>query len=132
MSFQRIGQEKAATDIEQHESISISDAVTKAYSFKIPTYLMEMIDASANHMGISRNQLVNQMLINYLPQAFSEFTDGYSSLFVNKDKSEAQILLDELEKALDKTPVSDEAKSYFQSEIMSFIRQHDMTGDKEK
>lgn len=132
MSFQRIGEEKAATDIEQHESISISDVVTKAYSFKIPTYLMEMIDASANHMGISRNQLVNQMLINYLPQAFSEFTDGYSSLFVNKDKSEAQILLDELEKALDKTPVSDEAKSYFQSEIMSFIRQHDMTGDKEK
>ena len=77
-------------------------------------------------MGMSRNQLVNKIIITYLAQAFSEFVDGYSSAFVDENKTEAQRLLDELNKAVQGSNASDEAVGFLNQEIINFIDLHDM------
>ena len=125
MSFQSIGEFKAAKDIEQHELTSFN-STSKPFSFKIPTHIVEAIDICSNHMGMSRNQLVNKIIITYLAQAFSEFVDGYSSAFVDVNKTEAQRLLDELNKAVQGSNASDEAVGFLNQEIINFIDLHDM------
>ncbi len=125
MSFQTIGEVKAAKDIEQHELTSINSS-SKPFSFKIPTHIVEAIDICSNHMGMSRNQLVNKIIVTYLAQAFSEFVDGYSSAFVDESSSEAQRLVDELNKAVQGSNASDEAVGFLNQEIMNFIEVHGM------
>lgn len=125
MSFHRIGESKAAKDIEQHELFSFNSS-SKPYSFKIPTHIVEAIDICSSHMGLSRNQLVNQLIVNFLAQSFSEFVDGYSSSFVNEGKNEAQILLEELNNAVKESDASDEAVGFLNQEITKFIETHNM------
>lgn len=125
MSFHRIGSLKAARDIEQDELASFYSS-SKPYSFKIPTHVIEAIDICSSHMGLSRNQLVNQILTNFLAQSFSEFVDGYSSTFAIQGKTEAQILLDELDKATQGVDASDEAIGFLNQEIINFIQVNDM------
>lgn len=125
MSFQSIGEFKVAKDIEQHELTSINSA-SKPFSFKIPTHIVEAIDICSNHMGMSRNQLVNKIILTYLAQAFSEFVDGYSSAFHDENQNEAQRLLDELNKAVQGSNASDEAVNFLNQEIINFIELHGM------
>lgn len=126
MSFQRIGEFKAAKDIEQHESLSFNSS-SKPYSFKIPTHIVEAIDICSSHMGLSRNQLVNQLIVTYLAQSFSEFVDGYSSAFSDSGKTEAQFLLDELNRAVQGSDASEEAVGFLDQEITNFIERHNMS-----
>jgi len=125
MSFHLNGKNKAAKDIETHELSAVS-STTKPYSFKIPSHVIGGIDVLSSHMGISRNQFVNQLINTFLIQAFSEFVDGYSSEFVNQGKSEAQILLDELSRSIDGSDVSDEVIQFLNDETLMFIQEHDM------
>lgn len=125
MSFRLNGKNKAAKDIETHELSSVS-STTKPYSFKIPSHIIASIDVFSSHMGISRNQFVNQLISSFLIQAFSEFVDGYSSEFLDQGKSEAQILLDELSRALEGTDVPDEVVKFLNDETLMFIQEHDM------
>ena len=128
MSFYQLGAIKAEKDIENHEQSPVSTSL-KPFSFKMPIHIVEAMDISASHMGVSRNQLLNTIVESFFAQSFVDWVDGYKSLFVIDDKTEAQFILEEANKAIHASDYSDEAVKYFEYSIMSYIQDHDIATD---
>ena len=128
MSFHKLGAIKAEKDIENQEQSPVSTSI-KPFSFKMPIHIVEAMDISASHMGISRNQLLNTIVESFFAQSFVDWVDGYKSLFVTNHKTEAQFILEEANTAIHASNYSDEAVKYFEHSIMSYIQEHDIATD---
>lgn len=120
VSFSDMGHSKAERDIESVESGNI-DIQTKLKPFTIKTqsHQIEALDVVSELMGISRSALVVKLINHYLGQATFDYLAAYNSLFTHENPPEV-VVLDDLEKALDKTQdLSKEARQFLIKAVSS-------------
>ena len=119
VSFADMGHSKAELDIENHEQ-GKSELQTKLKPFTIKTQVhqIESLDLVSEKMGISRSALVVKLINHYLGQAVYDYLSGYNAVFSNTSPEEV-LVLDELEKLLNSSEVSPEARHFLTSAVAS-------------
>lgn len=120
MSFQNLGQLKMSRE-EQNKEEAYFNSITKPFTTKSPSHVIESLDALSTFMDLPRNSLMNCLISNYLIHAFADFSEGYHNSDAEKE-TESKRLLTDLSKVMELSPdMSDEAKYYLNSAINDFI-----------
>lgn len=123
LSFYEIGHAKAEQEINSNEAnplLSI-DSEIKPFTTKVPAHVLESLDIVANATGMSRNAFVTKLIEVYLPQAFTEHSLGYARVFTHPDKTDEQLVLEDLEQVQARFEASPEACKYLDTILLKHL-----------
>lgn len=120
ISFSEMGTLKAKDDIESSENGGpMPSSPLKPFTIKAPEHLIEVLDVVASIVGLSRSALVVSLLENCLAQSLYSFLSSYTFEFV-LDGPEENRVLNHLEKLLNESKCSPEARSFLLRSVADY------------
>lgn len=115
MSFQNMGYTLARNEIEESRLVVSSES--KPFTTKVPSHVLEALDAVSDHFGLSRSSFVLELINSYLGSAFVDFYEGYTSV-MGGGGDQVELVNDALYEFLKKSDLSEDAQKYFEYLVM--------------